>query len=157
LRKLDETGDLTTEALNDAFRRLRLQATEEAQRIYPDLGVDELKEKERQLSDEWFIHLERTWDAAVVGDGPTFTQLLYRGDKTEVDVKWHLFMASGRLSDADELVLALAGDRKDLETVKRVLRDKNAAQIAELKLEYEQKTKGRQLAFDLFGIGATKA
>ena len=163
LRKLEESGKLTTEAITDAFRGLRMQAVEEAQRRYPDATVNELKEEERKLSDQWFIHLRSTWDAAVVGEGRTFSQILDRGDQTEVDVKRGLYMASGRLGDADELVLALAGDRKDMETVKRVLRDKNADQIADLKRQYQLKTKqlpywpiGRSLDFDLFGTAPTK-
>jgi hypothetical protein len=120
LRKLDESGDLTTAALTDAFRALRLEAAEEVKRRYPDADAAELEEQQRQLSNQWFIHMERTWDAAVVGDGPTFSQVLDRGAQTEVNVKRGLFMASGRLSSADELVLALAGDRKDVDTVKRI-------------------------------------
>jgi hypothetical protein len=86
LRKLYEAGDLTTEIMADAFRALRVQAAEEAQRRYPDATADELKEEERKLSDQWFMRLRSTWDAAVIGDGPTFS----------------------------ELVMALAGDRKDM-------------------------------------------
>jgi hypothetical protein len=164
LRKLEEAGKLTTGAMADAFRGLRMQAAEEAQRRYPDATADELKEEERKLSDRWFIHLRSTWDAAVVGEGRTFSQILDRGDQTEVDLKRRLYMASGRLEPADELVLALAGDRKDMETVKRVLSDKNAAQIADLKLQYRRKTiqlpywpMGRSLDFDLFGTAPTKA
>jgi Domain of unknown function (DUF4157) len=164
LRKLDESGDLTTAALTDAFRALRLEAAEEVKRRYPDADRAELEEQERQLSNQWFIHMERTWDAAVVGDGPTFSQVLDRGAQTEVNVKRGLFMASGRLSPADELVLALAGDRKDMDAVKRILRDKNAQQIAGLEEEYRQKTiqppffpMGRSLRFDLFGTAPTKA
>ena len=54
-------------------------------------------------------------------------------------------------------MLALAGDRKDMETVKRVLYDKSAAQIAALRLEYLVATAGRNLDYDLFGEGATHA
>jgi hypothetical protein len=163
LRKLEEAGDLTTEAMANVFRSLRKQATDEAQRLYPDATADELKEEERKLSDQWFIHMRNTWDAAVVGDARTFSQILDRGDQTEVNLKRALYMASGRLGDADELVLALAGDRKDMETVKRVLRDKNADQIDDLRREYQRKTiqppiwpLGRSLDFDLFGTAPTK-
>jgi hypothetical protein len=164
LRKLYEAGDLTTEAMADAFRTLRMQAAEEAQRRYPDATADELEEQERKLSDQWFMRLRSTWDAAVIGQGPTFSELLDKGDQTEVDVKRRLYLASGRLEPADELILALAGDRKDMETVKRVLRDKKADQIRDLKLQYQRKTiqppvwpMGRSLDFDLFGEAPTRA
>ncbi|MGH8072157.1 MAG: hypothetical protein ACRERE_44380 [Candidatus Entotheonellia bacterium] len=158
LRKLEEAGKLTTEALADAFRGLRAQAAEEAQRRYPSATVDELKEEERKLSDQWFIHMGSTWDAAVGGEGPTFSQILDRGKQTEVDVKRGLYMASGRLSAVDELVLALAGDRKDMETVKRVLRNKSAAQIEDLKQQYAIRYAfQRSLEYDLFGAAPTRA
>jgi hypothetical protein len=164
LRKLEEAGNLTTEAMTDAFRRLRMQAAEEVQRRYPDATVDELKEEERKLSDQWFIHLRSTWDAEVFGEGRKFDEILDRGDRIDVGLKRDLYMASGQLGDADELVLALAGDRKDMETVKRILRGKNANQIAELKRQYQRKTiqlpywpLGRSLDFDLFGTAPTKA
>ena len=141
----------------NAVDELQIRASEH---LYYILGASLLHST---LSDQWFIRVRDSWNAAVRGDGPTFSQVLDRGDQTEVDVKRGLYMASGHLADVDELVLALAGDRKDLETAKRVLRDKNAAQVADLKLQYQQKTKqtpywpvGRSLDFDLFGAAPTK-
>jgi hypothetical protein len=93
----------------------------------------------------------------VVGTGRTFDQLLDRGKQSEVDYKRTLYMASGKLSDVDELVLALRGDRKDLETVKRILRNKARDQIDELKRQYKIKTTtattlGGSLDEDLLGL-----
>ena len=140
LRKLDERGQLTTEVMADMFRSLRQQAEVEATRLYPDDTAEELTEHTRLLSDQWFIHLRTTWDASVVGQGRTFDQLLDRGDQSAVDYKRTLYMASGKLADVDELVLALRGGRKDLESVKRVLRNKTRTEIDELKRFYKIKT-----------------
>ena len=158
LRKLDERGQLTTEVMGQAFRNLRQQAELEATRLFPDDTAEQLGEHTRQLSDQWFIHLRTTWDASVVGTGRTFDQLLDRGKQSEVDYKRTLYMASGKLSDVDELVLALRGDRKDLETVKRILRNKTRDQIDELKRQYKIKTTtatntwGGSLDEDLLGL-----
>ena len=163
LRKLDERGQLTTEVLGQAFRNLRQQAELEATRLFPDDTAEQLAEHTRQLSDQWFIHLRTTWDASVVGTGRTFDQLLDRGKQSEVDYKRTLYMASGKLSDVDELVLALRGDRKDMETVKRVLRNKNRDQIDELKRQYKIKTTtkdnpwGSSLDLDLLGFATARA
>ena len=163
LRKLDERGQLTTDVLAQVLRNLRQQAENEVLRLYPDATRDELAEHTHQLSDQWFIHLRTTWDAAVVGSGRTFSQVLDRGSQVDVDYKRTLYMASGQLSDVDELVLALRGDRKDLETVKRVLRNKTREQIDELKRQYKIKTTtadnkwGGSLDEDLLGFSPPKA
>jgi hypothetical protein len=162
LRKLDERGQLTTDVLAQVLRNLRQQAENEVLRLYPDATRDELAEHTRQLSDQWFIHLRTTWDAAVVGSGRTFSQVLDRGSQVDVDYKRTLYMASGQLSDVDELVLALRGDRKDLETVKRVLRNKTREQIDELKRQYKIKTTtadnkwGGSLDEDLLGFSPSE-
>ena len=56
-----------------------------------------------------------------------------------------LMAAGGRLSDVRELVLALQGDRKDMASVERVLRDKDALTIKILKSQYMVMTMGRSL------------
>ncbi|MEO6510044.1 MAG: hypothetical protein ABIO16_03565, partial [Nocardioides sp.] len=163
LRKLEERGQLTTEVMGDMFRNLRQQADVEATRLYPNDTPDELAEHTRKLSDQWFIHLQSTWNASVVGTGRTFSQLLDRGDQSEVDYKRTLYMASGKLADVDELVLALRGGRKDLETVKRVLRNKSRDEIDELKRLYKIKTTtpankwGGSLDEDLIGFAPSRA
>jgi hypothetical protein len=163
LRKLDERGQLTTEVMGQVFRNLRQQAELEATRLFPDDMADQLAEHTRQLSDQWFIHLRTTWDASVVGTGRTFDRLLDRGKQSEVDYKRTLYMASGKLSDVDELVLALRRDRKDMETVKRVLRNKTRDQIDELKRQYKIKTTtkdnpwGSSLDLDLLGFAPARA
>ena len=163
LRKLDERGQLTTEVMGQAFHNLRQQAELEASRLFPDDTAEQLTEHTRQLSDQWFIHLRTTWDASVTGTGRTFDQLLDRGKQSEVDYKRTLYMASGKVSDVDELVLALRGDRKDMETVKRVLRNKTRDEIDELKRQYKIKTTtttnkwGGSLDEDLLGFAPTRA
>lgn len=162
LRSLYEAGKLTSQALTRAFRELREKAELEAQRRYPSATADELEAETKRLADQWFIRLRDAWDASA-GEGRTFSQILDRGSQTDVDAARGLYMASGKLSDADELVLALAGGRKDLETVKRVLRDKTADRIAELREQYREKTRspaqpnGRSLDTDLFGVAPTRA
>ncbi len=162
LKKLDERGQLTSDVLGQTLRGLRQQAEAEAARLFPDDTADQLAEHTRQLSDRWFIHLRSTWDSLVVGNARTFDQMLDRGDQTEVDYKRTLYMASGKLSDVDELVLALRGKRKDLETVKRVLRNKNHLEIMELKRLYKIKTTtpddkwGGSLDADLLGYAPSE-
>jgi hypothetical protein len=157
LRRLDAEGKLDAAAVTAALRALRAEAEVEAARRHP--GGDEavVAIEERTLADEYFGKLKAAWDKGAVGHGPRFDELMGRGNETEARLNRALARGSGHADDVTELVLALSGDRKDLEIVKRVLRDKSAADIARLKLEYMASTLGRSLDFDLFGDAPVKA
>jgi hypothetical protein len=157
LRRLDGEGKLNADAVTAALRALRGEAEEEASRRHPDGDEAAIAIEERTLSDKYFGSLKATWDAGAVGQGTRFDELMGRGNETEANLNRALAHGSGRTDDITELVLALSGDRKDLETVKRVLRDKSAADVARLKIEYMGRTLGRSLDFALFGDAPVRA
>jgi hypothetical protein len=157
LRRLDADGKLDAAAVTAALRALRAEAEAEASRRHPGGDEAEIAIEERTLADEYFGRLRAVWDQGAAGQGPRFDELMGRGNETEATLNRALARGSGRTDDVTELVLALSGDRKDLETVKRVLRDKSAADIARLKLEYMVRTLGRSLDFDLFGDAPVRA
>jgi hypothetical protein len=157
LRRLEEEGKLDAAAVTAALRALRVEAGEEANRQHPDGDAVAIAVEERTLADRYFARLKATWDAGAVGKGPRFDELMGLGSATEATLNQALARGSGRTDNVTELVLALSGNRKDLETVKRVLRDKSAADIEGLKLEYKMRTLGRSLDYDLFGDAPVKA
>ena len=157
LRRLDAEGKLDAAAVTAALRALRAEAEAEAGRRHPGGEKAAIAIEERTLADEYFGRLKAVWDEGAVGQGPRFDELMGRGNETEATLNRALARGSGRTDNVTELVLALSGDRKDLETVKRVLRDKSAADIGRLKLEYMVRTLGRSLDYDLFGDAPVKA
>jgi hypothetical protein len=157
LRRLLESDKLTPDALSMALRGLRDDAAAEAKAQHPYGPEAEIAVTERELAEEWFVRLRDQWNAAAaVEGGPDFNSILARGEKTDVERNRKLREGKGRLDDVDELVFALSGDRKDMEAVKRVLHDKNAQQIKELKVKYWFAT-FRSLDRDLFGDAPTRA
>ena len=158
LRKLKESGDLKPESIAAALRQLRDEAEAEARRLHPQGTKEDVAGETRSLSEEYFRRLQDVWNAGVKGDELRFDALLGDvGDATEVKINRELLEGHGRLDDVQELVLALTGNRKDMEAVKRVLYDKSASQIALLRLKYMIATGGRTLDYDLFGEAATHA
>ena len=157
LRKLSERGDLKAEAITATLRGLREEAHAEAERRVPAGTPAEIASTEATLAKQYFGDLRADWNAAAGGDGPAFDALLGTGSDADADLNTSLAAGHGRLADVRELVLALQGDRKDLETVKRVLADKSADEISVLRMQYFAATSGRFLDVDLFGAAPTEA
>ena len=154
LRRLHATGKLNAAALTQALRGLRDEASADARRLHPDLDEAMLAAEVRLLSDQYLADLRSSWDGMRSGDEPTFDQLLAKGNETERELNQAL-SSRGRPDDVTELVLALRGGRKDLETVKRILADKHPGELEEIKKGYFAKT-GRTLDSELFGNAPTR-
>jgi hypothetical protein len=157
LRKAKEDDDLSAEKLATALRGLRAEAEERARRMLPpgDPGVDA---RATSLADEYFARLRTQYNALVPEGDDTFDEIIKEtGDEGDENLNKSLWVGAGRLEDVEELVLALNGDRKDTEAVERVLRDKSATEIRNLKLQYMVRTGGHSLDFDLFGQAPTTA
>jgi hypothetical protein len=155
LVKMRQEDTLSGDKITAMFRQLRDQAAMEAGRRHPLGSADEIEAEERILAEEYFDQLKTSWNAAF-RDGPNFETLLEKGGGTGAELNKALAKGQGRLDDVTELVFALSGDRKDMETVKRVLHNKSAEEIAALERQYKTVT-SRELRFDLFGEAPTKA
>jgi hypothetical protein len=157
LRKLAESGDLNAAKLAAALRGLRAEAEQRARRMLPP-GDPGLAAKAQALADEYFAKLRTAYNDLVPAGGEHFDEIVNEtGGEDEENLNKRLWVEAGKLDDVEELVRALRGDRKDTETVERVLRNKNATEIAVLKVKYTVTTGGRSLDLDLFGVSATKA
>ena len=156
LRKAKEADELSAVKLAAALRGLRAEAEERARRMLPpgDPGVES---KAVSLADEYFGRLRTEYNALVPKGGDSFDEIINEtGNKGDEILNQSLWVNAGRLEEVEELVLALNGDRKDTESVERVLRNKSAIEIQTLKDQYLGRT-GKSLDFDLFGQAPTKA
>ncbi len=157
LRKASADGKLDAEQLTAALRSLRTEAHERAQRSLPK-GDPRIEETEKRLADDYYTRIGDAYNALVGGDDKKFDELVKdTGDEGDTAVNTALVQGRGKLDDVTELKMALSGTRKDTATVERVLRDKSAKEIAQLRAEYRESTHGRSLDFDLFGNGPTTA
>jgi hypothetical protein len=156
LRRSSDAGELKASAIASALRGLRDEARAAAERALPEGTPEELGMKETELAAEYFDRLRTTYDDLGT-QGETFDQLVQsKGNATEKELNDALVKARGKLDPVTEIELALRGGRKDLETVKRVLRDMGGPAIEKLKEEYEARTH-RKLEHDLFGDAPTLA
>ncbi len=160
LRISAEAGKLTGPQLTAALRSLRAEADAQAARAMRGAPPDAVKVEADKLARAYFREVQTTYDE-LTKDNPKrkpFDELVNEtGNKGDENLNKELVASAGHLSDVRELVLALQGDRKDMATVERVLRNKDALTIKILKSQYLIMTMGRSLDYDLFGISATKA
>jgi hypothetical protein len=156
LRRLAEAGDLGGEQLTTALRRLRQEAEAQAARELRGAPPDEVAARASAVADGYFARLRPAYDE-LAGDRKHFDDVVAgAGDEGDVRVNESLLRGGGRLEDIDELVLALNGDRKDIATVERVLRDKPIEEIRRLSAAYRDRT-GKVLEKELFGEAPTAA
>ncbi len=157
LRKASADGKLNAEQLTAALRSLRTEAEERAQQTLPK-GDPRVEAETKRLADEYFMRIRGAYNSLIGSDDKKFDELIDdMGNEGDTTVNIALMQNHGKLDDIAELVLALSGDRKDTATVERVLRDKSAREIAQLRVEYSARTGGRSLDFDLFGDAPTRA
>jgi hypothetical protein len=150
LRKAREADDLSAKKLAMEMRGLRAEAEKRARQMQPP-GDPE------SLARDYFARLRTEYNALVPKGGDTFDEIVNEtGNKGDENLNKALREGAGRLPDLEELVLALSGDRKDTESVERVLRNKSAGEINSLKIQYMART-GRSLDSDLFGKAPTRA
>ena len=153
LVKMRQEDTLSADKLTAMFRGLRDQAAMDAGRRHPMGTADEIEAEERILAEEYFDRLKTTWNLRFPA-GPTFETLLEKGGGKGAELNKALATGQGRLGDVAELVFALSGGRKDMETVKRVLRNKSPEEIKALEAGYRAAVQ-RELRFDLFGEAPT--
>ena len=160
LRRSADAGKLTGPQLTAALRSLRAEADDQAKRLMQGAAPDAIKVEADRIASTYFRELRATYDD-LTKDNPKrkpFDDVVAEtGNAGDEQLNVDLIAAGGRLSDVRELVLALQGDRKDMATVERVLRDKDALTIKILKSQYMVMTMGRSLDSDLFGLSGTKA
>jgi hypothetical protein len=155
LLRAQQQGKLTAAMMNAALRDLREQAEARVKLENPFATPDELEALGKTRAAEYFEQLKTTHDR--VSSGPVFEQLVAgTGDTEDAILNLELLSHQGKLSDIDELVQAVGGTRKDIDTVERVLRNKSAAEIDELKQKFKQLT-DKDFDFVLFGDAATRA
>jgi hypothetical protein len=152
LHQLREADALTAAAITETLRGLREQAEEQTRQAMPLEDPATRAAAARSLAEDYLRRLPLAYDAGQSADAPTFERLV-AGTGTLIDVilNQELRFSGGQLDPVSELRFALAGDRKDLETVKRVLRDKTAAEIKEIKQQFPE------LEAELFGSASTTA
>lgn len=156
LKKLADSDDLTAEKLAAALRGLRDEAEAQAGRQLPEGGHDERAELAETIARSYFTKLRTTYDQLAAG-GKGFDQLLAdTGKSGDARLNKALWEGQGWLEDLDELDIALSGDRKDMAAVDRVLRNKSADDIVQIKLAYWKRT-GKSLSAELFGDAPTRA
>jgi len=156
LHKLAAEGTLKPDATAAVLRSLRAEAAAEAAQRLPDGTEEQKAAKARTLTDTYFDELRSTWNGDFMGKAITFEQLMAQGDETEARRNTELAQGKGELDPVSELVLALTGDHKDLEAVKRVLHDKTAAELAQIRVQYQIRAGGiRTLDHDLMGDAPT--
>ena len=152
LHQLREADTLTGAAIAETLRGLREQAEEQTRQAMPLEDPAARADAARSLADDYLRRLPLAYDAGQPADAPTFERLVAgTGTQTEVVLNLALRLSGGQLDPVSELRFALAGDRKDLETVKRVLRDKTAAEITQIKRQFPE------LEAELFGSASTTA
>lgn len=157
IHKSAQAGTLTAEQLTAALRSLRTEAEERAKQSLPK-GESGVEAEVKRLADEYFGKLPDAYNSLIGSDDKKFDELVKdTGNEGDTTVNEALVQSHGKLDDVSELALALSGDRKDTATIERVLRDKNAAAIAQLRVEYFARTGGHSLDFDLFGDAPTEA
>jgi hypothetical protein len=160
LRKAESDDTLTAAQITSTLRGLREQAELRAKLENPKASPDELYAKGREMAAGFFSRLRSSYNLlmATTGGGMNLDQLLAdKGDSDDAAVNRRLMESNGMLTDVEELVLALSGDRKDTETVERIFKYKSAAEIKLLKAQYTMQTLGRSLDHDLFGEAPTRA
>ncbi len=150
LLQLREIGDLNATAITDVFREFE-QAEVQARRALPMESPDVVEKTAQSLASDYTRRLPGVYDAARPPGTPTFDVLATTGSDGDISYNATLLVHGGRLDPVQELRFALAGSRHDLETVKRVLRDKSAAEIADIKREFPE------LETELFGRAPTTA
>ena len=151
LVQLGEADDLSATAITDVLRGLREQAEVQARRALPMESPDVVEKTAESLASDYTRRLPGVYDAARPPGSPAFNVLAATGSDMDVVYNTELLFHGGRLDPVQELRFALAGSRHDLETVKRVLRDKSAAEIADIKREFPE------LETELFGQAPTTA
>ena len=151
LLQLGEADDLSATAITDVLRGLREQAEVQARRALPMESPDVVEKTAQSLASDYTRRLPGVYDAARPPGSPAFNVLAATGSDMDVVYNTELLFHGGRLDPVQELRFALAGSRHDLETVKRVLRDKSAAEIADIKRQFPE------LETELFGQAPTTA
>lgn len=160
LRKASDRDKLTAAEIASTLRGLRTEAEQRAQLENPKAQGDELAAKTKAKTSEYFNRLRASYNMLVVmTGGQDFDTLIDdTGKSGDADLNKALLAKQGQLSDVEELVLALRGDRKDTEAVEKVLKSKTVDQIKLLKAQYSMMTLGqRSLDYDLFGEAPTTA
>jgi hypothetical protein len=157
LRKAAAAKKITAEQITTTLRGLREEAATRVKLENPKASPEELASKEEGLAADYFARLRTSYDG-LAGNDPNFDALLKNtGSDHDATANQALLAGQGRLSDVDELIHALSGNRKDTEAVERVLHGKTALEIQLLKSQYTIRTLGRSLDFDLFGEAPTTA
>ena len=143
---------MTTAMITETLRGLREQAEEQTRQTMPLADPVTRTAAARSLAEDYLRRLPAAYDAGRSGDAPSFDQLIGgTGDMTDVVLNQALRASGGVLDPVAELRFALAGDRKDLETVKRVLRGRTSTEIDEIKQRFPA------LEAELFGRAPTAA
>ena len=152
LHQLREADALTGEAITETLRGLREQAEQQTGQAMPLDDPATRAAAARSLAEDYLRRLPPAYDAGRPADAPTLDRLVgSTGTLTDVVLNQTLRFSGGQLDPVSELRFALAGDRKDLETVKRTLRGKSAAEIAEIRQRFPE------LEAELFGSAPTTA
>ena len=155
LRKAAAANTISASLIGATLRGLREQAEARAKLEHPGASADALAANGRIIADDYFRRLRDAYDG-LAGTGLRFDALLDEtGSDGDAELNRALVQGRGQLSDVEELVRALAGDRKDTATVERVLKYKSALEIKILKAAYVAATGGRTLDRDLFGEAPT--
>jgi len=156
LRHAADADKLDAAQLTAALRNLRAEAEERAQHEFPK-GDPRVEARAKSLAEDYFTRLRSSYNE-LAGDAKHFDELVEDvGNEGDVNLNKALIAGQGQLSDVDELVFALSGDRKDTAAVERVLKYKSASQIKDLKVQYFIQTGGHSLDYDLFGEAPTRA
>jgi hypothetical protein len=152
LHQLREADALNAAAITETLRGLREQAEQQARQAMPLDDPASQAGAARSLAEDYLHRLATAYDAGRPAGGPGFDQLVAgTGSLTDVLLNQTLRASGGEIDPVADLRFALAGDRKDLETVKRVLRGKSAAEIDEIKRRFPE------LETELFGRAPTTA
>jgi hypothetical protein len=157
LRKAAASDTISAAQISAAIRGLRQQADARAKLENPGAGESELAAKADAIAADYFARFRGAYDS-LGGEGSDFDALIKdTGSAADAAANTTLMEGRGRLLDVQEIVIALAGNRKDTEAVERVLKNKTALEIKLLKTEYFVHTGGRSLDYDLFGEAPTTA
>jgi hypothetical protein len=152
LHQLREAGTVTAAMITETLRGLREQAEEQTRQAMPLADPVTRTAAARSLAEDYLRRLPAAYDAGRSGDAPSFDRLVGgTGDMTDIVLNQALRASAGELDPVAELRFALAGDHKDLETVKRVLRGRTRTEIDEIKQRFPE------LETELFGRAPTTA